>query len=66
MYSPETTATRLLTVAEAAAELRISTATAYRLVAADKLPAVRVGGSIRIVARELHALLETTSPKEDR
>ncbi len=65
MYSPETT-TRLLTVAEAAAELRLSRATAYRLIAADKLPAIRVGGSIRIVARELHALLETPTQKEDR
>jgi len=65
MYSPETT-TRLLTVAEAAAELRLSRATTYRLIAAGKLPAHRIGGSIRINADELHVLLETPTQKEDR
>jgi len=46
----------LLTVAEAASILRISRATAYRLVESGELPAVKVGGSIR-VGRE--ALLDT-------
>ncbi|HWI07312.1 MAG TPA: helix-turn-helix domain-containing protein [Solirubrobacteraceae bacterium] len=37
-----------LTVSEAAALLRISRATAYRLVDAGELPAVRVGGQLRV------------------
>jgi excisionase family DNA binding protein len=41
----------LLTVAEAAARLRLSRATVYRLVATGQLAAVRVSsGAIRIVA----------------
>ena len=56
MSTPETT--NLLTVAEAAVELRLSRATAYRLIAADKLPAHRIGGSLRINASELRSLLE--------
>ena len=53
-----TETTNLLTVAEAAVELRLSRPTVYRLIAADKLPACRIGGSLRINAHELRALLE--------
>jgi excisionase family DNA binding protein len=40
----------LLTVKEAAAKLRVSTATVYAMVGRGKLEHVRVGNSIRIVA----------------
>jgi excisionase family DNA binding protein len=49
--------TNLLTVAEAAAELRVSRGTAYRWIADGLLPHVRIGGTVRIPAPELHALL---------
>ena len=52
-------APELLTVAEAAAILRVSRATAYRLIDQKVLPAVKVGGSLRIKADELGAVLET-------
>lgn len=38
----------LLTVAEVAAELRVSTMTVYRLVKAGELPAFRIGKNYRI------------------
>jgi excisionase family DNA binding protein len=45
--------TNLLTVAEAAAILKLSRATAYRLIESGELPAHRIGGSIRIHEAEL-------------
>ena len=39
---------RFLTVAEVAAQLRVSTMTVYRLIKAASLPAVRVGKSYRV------------------
>jgi len=57
MSTPETT--NLLTVAEAATLLRVSRATAYRLVAAAELPAHRIGGSLRIDYGELRAYVAT-------
>jgi excisionase family DNA binding protein len=47
----------LLTVAEAATILRVSRATAYRLVESGGLPATRIGGSIRISRDDLLALI---------
>jgi excisionase family DNA binding protein len=47
----------LLTVEEAAARLRLSRPTMYRLIAAELVPAFRVGGSIRIDADELEEWL---------
>jgi excisionase family DNA binding protein len=44
---------QLLTVREVAARLRVSRATAYRLVQAGALPALRVSNSIRIPATAL-------------
>lgn len=38
----------LLTVAEVAAQLRVSTMTVYRLIKAGELPAARVGRSYRL------------------
>ena len=54
--NPAETATiaPLLTVREAAEALKISPSTAYRLVRAGELPAVRVGGSVRIDQTDLH------------
>jgi excisionase family DNA binding protein len=43
----------LLTVREAAARLRVSRATVYRLVQAGALPVLRVSNSIRIPARAM-------------
>jgi excisionase family DNA binding protein len=40
--------TRYVTVAEVAAQLRVSNMTVYRLVQAGSLPALRVGRSYRI------------------
>ncbi|MBO0694118.1 MAG: helix-turn-helix domain-containing protein [Acidimicrobiaceae bacterium] len=40
--------TRYVTVAEVAAQLRVSNMTVYRLVQAGTLPALRVGRSYRI------------------
>jgi excisionase family DNA binding protein len=52
----------LLTVEEAAARLRVSRPTAYRLVRAGILPAVRIGrdgsGPIRVPASELDGWLD--------
>jgi excisionase family DNA binding protein len=47
----------LLTVEEAAARLRVSRPTMYRLVAAELVPAFRIGGSIRIDTDELEEWL---------
>lgn len=48
----------LLTAAEVADELRVSTMTVYRLVRRGELPAVRVGRNYRIRRRDLTAYLE--------
>lgn len=51
-------AQQLLTVAEVAAQLRVSTMTIYRLIRSGELPAVRVGRNYRVRADELEAYLE--------
>lgn len=47
----------LLTVAEVADRLRVSTMTVYRLIQRDELPALRIGRSYRIESSELEAYL---------
>ncbi|MTV25547.1 helix-turn-helix domain-containing protein [Nitriliruptoraceae bacterium ZYF776] len=47
----------LLTVAEVAVMLRVSTMTVYRLLGSGELPGLRVGRSYRIRATELDAYL---------
>jgi excisionase family DNA binding protein len=47
----------LLTLTEAAELLRVSRATAYRLVSAGELPALRVGHGLRVDRAELHQYL---------
>jgi excisionase family DNA binding protein len=64
MSTCETT-NHLLTVAEAASLLRVSRATAYRLVAAKELPAHRVGGSIRIDHGEMLDALSLPRAEDD-
>ena len=47
----------LLTVAEVAERLRVSTMTVYRLIKRDELPALRIGRSYRIDQSDLAAYL---------
>lgn len=47
----------LLTVAEVQARLRISRRTAYRLIERGDLPALRIGGSVRVDSDELEVWL---------
>lgn len=56
----------VLTVAEVADALRVSTMTVYRLVNAGELPALRIGKNIRIRARDLEAYLEDGTVERDR
>jgi excisionase family DNA binding protein len=42
-----------MTVSEVAASLRVSTMTVYRLINGGDLPAVRIGRSFRVRARDL-------------
>jgi excisionase family DNA binding protein len=55
----------LLSIAEAAEQLNVSRATAYRLVQAGELPALRVGHSLRIDPSEMNAWLYGDHPRED-
>ena len=48
---------RLLTVAEVADFIRVSTMTVYRLIKAGDLPAIRVGKSYRVKQDDLDAFL---------
>lgn len=48
----------LLTVAEVADLLRVSTMTVYRLIRSGELPAVRVGRNYRVRRRDLDSYLE--------
>lgn len=48
----------LLTAAEVAAQLRVSTMTIYRLIRGGELPAVRVGRNYRVRQEDLAAYLD--------
>ncbi|TNM69160.1 helix-turn-helix domain-containing protein [Streptomyces sp. NP160] len=52
--------TPALKVAEAATVLRISRATAYRLVHSGELPSITVGSSTRVLTAELRRMLGET------
>lgn len=56
----------LLTVAEVADELRVSTMTVYRLIQRDELPALRIGRSYRIERDDLDAYLAGQTTDVDR
>jgi excisionase family DNA binding protein len=47
------TVRKLLTVAEVSEELRVTRGTAYRWIREGSLPAVRVGGTVRIPSKLL-------------
>lgn len=49
---------RALTVREVAAALHVTRKTVYRLCASGALPAVRVGGALRVLAGDLTSYLE--------
>lgn len=49
---------QLLTAAEVADRLRVSTMTVYRLIRSGELPAVRVGRNYRVREADLAAYLE--------
>ena len=51
---------RFLTVAEVAAELRVSTMTVYRLIKAGQLASVRVGKSYRVREDDVDRYLAST------
>ncbi len=51
-------ARQLLTAAEVAEQLRVSTMTIYRLIRSGELPAVRVGRNYRVRVEDLTAYLE--------
>lgn len=57
MSQPIENASRLLTVAEVAAALRVSTMTVYRLINAGDLPAARIGRSFRVRTEDLDRYL---------
>ena len=50
-------ARQLLTAAEVAEQLRVSTMTIYRLIRSGELPAVRVGRNYRVPVEDLAAYL---------
>jgi excisionase family DNA binding protein len=51
--------------AEAAELLSISRSKAYELIAAGVLPSVRVGGSVRVPAGQLHAWIDQHIATDD-
>lgn len=51
-------ARQLLTAAEVAEQLRVSTMTIYRLIRSGELPAVRVGRNYRVRSEDLTTYLE--------
>lgn len=57
MSQPTEHASRLLTVGEVAATLRVSTMTVYRLINAGELPAARIGRSFRVQVEDLDRYL---------
>jgi excisionase family DNA binding protein len=52
---------QLLTVAEVASAMRVSTMTIYRLIKSGDLPAIRVGRSYRVRGAEVERYLATGS-----
>ena len=53
MDNTDGTVRRLLTVAEVAENLRVTRGTAYRWIRAGSLPADRIGGTVRVPAKQL-------------
>lgn len=57
--------TRFSSVAEVAAFLQVSTQTIYRLVEDEKIPAFRIGRSVRIPDEAVHAYLDSARITHD-
>ena len=57
--------TSLLTVAEVASAMRVSTMTVYRLIKGGELPAVRVGRSYRVRGTAVEQYLTSRSVQVD-
>jgi excisionase family DNA binding protein len=57
--------TSLLTVAEVASAMRVSTMTVYRLIKSGELPAVRVGRSYRVRGSAVEQYLAARSVQVD-
>ncbi len=57
--------TSLLTVAEVASAMRVSTMTVYRLIKSGELPAVRVGRSYRVRGSAVEQYLSSRSVQVD-
>jgi len=55
----------LLTVAEVASAMRVSTMTVYRLIKAGELPAVRVGKNYRLRESDLRRFLDERSVRTE-
>lgn len=55
---------RFLTVQEAAALVRLSTKTVYRLIAENKIPSIKIGDNVRIPARWRDRLLRAAEGVE--
>lgn len=56
----------LVPIGEAARQLGVPKATVYRLIAANKMPALRIGGQLRLDPVELHAwVYGSKNPKDD-
>ncbi len=53
MHEQDETAGLMLTVTEVAEQLRVSRPTAYRWVRTGSLPAVRIGGTVRLPSKLL-------------
>ena len=62
---PDEGASTVLTVEEAAAELRIGRTAAYAAVKAGELPVVRIGRTLRVPRHRLDALLNGESPVDE-
>ncbi len=52
----------VLTLPQVARVLQVSNATAYNLAASGKLPALRVGGCVRVLKTDLAALIMQRAP----
>jgi len=57
MQLSTTETSRLLTIPETADRLRVSRVTVYRLISSGQLPALKVGGALRVDENELREWL---------
>jgi len=65
MSATQTSASSFLTVTEVAVLLRVHEATIYRLCKAGRLPAIRLGGQIRIDREQLQIWLRRAPTRRE-